>query len=184
VQAPDAQAGQTVRCPLCQSVISLPGEPEEPAGYSVEQFRKCPGCKREWSIDTLVCTDCGYNFATRRKMRTTYQIADRTIDVGLVWLGTFTRYRVFRSKLGRPCLNVSRSLLFLPLGNTIFDLSEYRAVLTDCHNGDEESSDVFYLALEREDHRTVNIFSSSDEVKFKELIDLLAQTVRIEIKRR
>jgi hypothetical protein len=185
VQAADSQAGRKARCPSCQGIVDLPGEPEEPGGYGVEQVRKCPGCKREWPLDTAVCVDCGYNFTTGRKMRTAYNIADRVIVVGVVWLGSFTRYRVYRSKRGRPCLDVSGSFLFIPLGSKTYDLSEYSAILTDHRaSGDEYETDYFYLYLEGDRKKTVNIFSASDEIRFKELIDAVAQAGRLEIKRK
>jgi hypothetical protein len=184
VQALDELAGRRVRCPACQGLVRLPGEPQGQAGYGIEKARKCPGCKREWPVDTVLCIDCGHNFETGRKLRTKYNVPDRVLDVGASWLGPYARYRVFRNERGRACLNVSRTFLFLPLGSATYDLSDYRAVLTDFAAGDDDSPDTFYLELEGRGERAVRIFRSSDEEKFKELTDLLAQAGRIEIKRK
>src|SRR5262245_27481877 len=92
LQAPDDRAGSEVRCPACRGLVRVPGEGEAPGGYAVEQVRKCPGCRREWPLSTVVCVDCGYHFEAGRKMRTKYQVADRVLEVGSVWTGTYTRY--------------------------------------------------------------------------------------------
>jgi hypothetical protein len=91
VQAAGEQAGRNVRCPSCQRLLIVPGEPEEPRGYGVAQVRQCPGCNREWPLATVVCIDCGYNFETGRKMRTKYNSRGRVIDVGPSWLGKQSR---------------------------------------------------------------------------------------------
>jgi hypothetical protein len=184
VQAADDQAGRKVRCPGCQDLVRLPGERKEQAGYGVEQVRKCPGCKREWPLETVVCTDCGHNFETGRKLKTRYDVPDRIIDDGIGWLGTFTRYRVFRGRRGEPCLNVSRKFLFLPLGSTTYDLSDYRAILTDFAAGDDDNPDVFYLQLAGSGRKTVTIFRSFNEQAFKAVLDLVAQAGRLEIQRK
>jgi hypothetical protein len=182
--AEDDHFGRQVRCPSCQGLVQVPDEPAEQGGYGVEQFRKCPGCKREWPLDTVVCVDCGYNFETRRKMKTRYDIVERNLDVGVAALGSFTRYRVFRNSRGRPCLTVTRKFLFVPLGSTTYDLGDFRAVLTDFTEGSDEAPDVFYLELESRRGQNVRIFRSSDEEKMKELIDLVAHAGRLEIKRK
>jgi hypothetical protein len=184
LKAADDLAGRTMRCPSCQGMVDVPGDAAEAAGYGVEQVRKCPGCKREWPIATVVCVDCGHNFETGRKMRTSYRVADRVLDHGMVWLGTYTRYRVFRSERGKPFLTVSRKLLFLPLGSSTYDLSAYRSILTDFVAGHDESPDVFYLQLDGPGKRPVTIFRSSDEVGMKDLIDMVAQAGHLEVKRK
>ncbi len=184
VQAADEQAGRKVRCPSCQELLRLPGEREEADGYGVEQGHRCPSCKREWPQGTVICTDCGYNFETGRKMKTKFNIPDRIIDVGVVWLGTYTRYRVFRGKRRQPCLQVNRKFLFVPLGSNTYHLGDYCAILTDFTPGADNQPDVFYLELEGPRKGNVTIFNSSDEEKYKELIDLLAEAGRLEIKRK
>jgi hypothetical protein len=99
LQAPDEQAGQKARCPLCQGLVQVPGEAVEVAGYAVEQVRKCPARKRELPIDTVGCIDCGHTFETGRKLRPRYETLDRVM-CGVVWLGCSTRYRVYRSTRG------------------------------------------------------------------------------------
>ena len=183
VQAANEQAGRKVRCPSCQALVRLPGEREEPAGYGVEQVRKCPGCKREWPPDAVVCIDCGYNFETGRKMRTQYNIPDRVLDFGVVWLGCYTRYRVFRGERG-ACLSVSRKVLFIPMGSATYSLTDYGAVLTDFDAGDNESPDIYCLELEGVRKKNVAILTTTSEEKFKELTDLVAQAGRLEIKRK
>jgi hypothetical protein len=183
--AEDEHAGRKVRCPSCQGLVGVPAFAEEVAGYAVEQVRKCPRCKHEWPIDTVICIDCGHNFETGKKMRTRYKLAEHVLDVGPVWLGSYTRYRVFRSQHGKPFLNVSQKFLFLSLGSKDYDLSAYRWVLTDFAAGDgENSADLFYLQLDGPKQRPVTIFRSTSEAKFKELIDMVVQAGQLEIKRR
>jgi hypothetical protein len=184
VRAADEQAGRKVRCPSCRALVRLPGEPAESAGHGVERVRQCPGCRRQWPLDAVVCIDCGHHFETGRRLRTTCHTPDRVIDDGVVWLGSYTRYRLFRGRRGQPCLQVSRKFLFLPLGSATYNLSDYQAIRTDFSGGGAECSDVFYLELEGPAGRAVTIFRSSDEEKFKELLDLVAQAGRLEIKRR
>jgi len=180
----DDHAGRQVRCPSCMSMVAVPGEADDEAGYATEQVRKCPGCKREWPVDTALCIDCGYNFETGRKMRTKYNIPDRVVDLGVTWLGCYTRYSVFRSSQGKPCLSISQKLFFLPLGTTTHDLSGYDAILTDFTPGDDEGGDTLHLELQGRGKRDVTIFSSSNEQVMKELIDLVSQAGRLEIKRK
>lgn len=178
--AEDEQAGTQVRCPACQAVVAVP----EGGSYGVEKVRRCPGCKHEWPVETVVCIDCGYNFDTGRKMRTKYKLVERTLDVGFAWTGSYWRYRVFRDGRGRPRLNVTRKMFFLPLRNSTYDLSTFRAVLTDFVAGDGENPDVFTLYLDGPGKRPVRIFCASGEEKMKELLDLVAQAGRLEIRRR
>jgi hypothetical protein len=136
LQAPDDQAGREMRCPRCRELVGVPAA-DTAEGYGVERVQKCPGCKREWPVGTVVCIDCGYNFETRRKMKTKYKVPDRALVVGATWLGTYTSYRVYRDDRGKPRLDISRKLLFLPVGGASHDLSTFRAVLTDYAEGDE-----------------------------------------------
>jgi hypothetical protein len=185
LQAPDDQSGNQMRCPACRELVRVPAAGgEAPDGYAVEKVRKCPGCKREWPLDAVICVDCGYNFETGRKMKTKYKVPDRVLDVGAVWAGTYTRYRVYRDARGKPRLDITKKFLFLPVGGASHDLSAYRAVLTDYAVGDEEESvGTFYLKLAGPGQREVRIFRSSDEEAMKELIDLVVQAGRLEIKR-
>jgi hypothetical protein len=184
VQTRDEEAGRKVRCPSCQGLVDVPGVAEELDTYGVEQVRRCPGCKRDWPLDTVVCIECGHNFETGRKLRTKYNIRDRIIDVGIVWLGTCTRYRVFRNERGKPFLGVSRKFLFIPLGESIYDLSAYRTIYTDFVAGHDDNPDVSILELEGPGKRAVTIFQSSDDEQMKDLIDMIAGAGQLEIKRR
>jgi hypothetical protein len=184
VQAADDQAGRKARCPACRALVRVPGDPEDSAGYAIEQVLECPGCKHEWPIGTVVCIDCGYHFEAGRKMRTKYNVPDRIIDFGFVWLGTYARYRVHRGKGGRPCLTVSQQLLFLPLGSVTYDLTRYSALLTDFTAGDRDTPDRYSLEMEGPGRKPELIADTANEEKFKELIDLLAEAGRLEIKRK
>jgi hypothetical protein len=178
VKARDDQAGVKVRCSSCRAMVRVPEEE-----YGVERVRKCPGCKREWPVKTVVCVDCGYNFESRRKLKTTIRVPDRVIDVGVVWLGCYVRYRFFRIGSEALGLNWSRKFFFIPLGNYNYNLKEYSAVLTDFVAGNDDGPDMLYLRLEGRGKRTVTIYSSPDEEKFKELVDLISQAGGLEVKR-
>jgi len=195
LRVPEEHAGKKVRCTGCQAVMLVPAAelPEaavvvedeaEEAGYAMEKVLKCPGCKHEWPVDTKVCIDCGYNFETGRKMQTKYNIRDRFVDLGSPALGTFTRYRVFRNAKGKPSLMVSRRFLFIPLGNKTYDLTGFRAILTDCVVGDEEEGgEVYYLTLEGPRWGKVKLLRSSNERKWREVLDMVQQAGRLEVKR-
>src|SRR5262245_3390018 len=127
LRAADDQAGCKVRCPSCQAVVRVPGEEE--GGYGVEAVRKCPGCRREWPADAAVCIDCGYDFRTGRKMRTKFKTRDRVVEMGVSWLGTTTRYRVWRDERGKPALSIAKSFLFIPLGTKTYHLKQFNAIL-------------------------------------------------------
>jgi hypothetical protein len=57
-------------------------------------------------------------------------------------------------------------------------------VLTDFVAGDSETPDHFYLYLDGPGKRPACIYHASDEEKMKELIDLVAQAGRLEVRRR
>lgn len=183
LRAPDDQAGRQMRCPACRQLLRVPGEPDDAGGYAVEQVLKCKGCRREWPVGTVVCVECGYNFETGRKLRTKVQVPDRVIEVGSGWAGTYTRYRVYRDGRGKPRLGVSRKLLFVPLGETTYDLSAYRAVLTD-YSGDDDEGGTYYLELEAPGRRPEAIFAEANEEAMRELVELIARAGGLEIKRK
>ena len=71
-------------------------------------------------------------------------------------------------------------------GHDYFHLTRQQsAILTDFSSGDDENPDVFYLELEGAGRRkNVTVYDSTNEEIFKELIDLIAQAGRLEIKRK
>jgi hypothetical protein len=184
VQTRDEETGRKVRCSSCQGLVDVPGVAEDLAAYRVEQVRRCPGCKRDWPLDTVVCIECGHNFETGRKLRTKYNIRDRILDVGIVWLGIYTRYRVFRDQRGKPFLGVSQKFLFIPLAESIYDLTTYRTIYTDFVAGHDDNPDVSFLELEGPGKRAVTIFQSSNDEQMKDLIDMIVGVGQLEIKRR
>jgi hypothetical protein len=184
VRALDEMAGRSVRCPACQGLVRLPGKSAEQAGYGVEEVRKCPSCKHVWPADAVVCLDCGYNFETGRKMRTRYKVSDHAITVGITWLGFYSRYTIFRGKRGQPCLKVIHKILFFSAGSATYDLSQYRAAVTNYISGTRDDPEFYEVELEGPGKKTVKIYSGANEEKFKELLDVLSQVGRLEIKRK
>ena len=184
----DEQAGRKVRCPVCQDMVRVPGEKaEEPdAGYAVETVRKCPSCRAEWTEDAVVCIRCGYNFRTGKKMETVYDIIQRTIVVGVRWLGSYTRLTIFRGRKGETSLTVARKFLFVPLGTRVLDLRDYDTIWTDCTLGDAEDNapDVYYLELEGRKKGPVRILKTSDEWSMREVVDTLKEAARLQVKRK
>src|SRR5262249_1236436 len=117
-KAKDSKAGKRVQCPACGKAVRVPDEEAEvSAGYGMEAYRKCPHCKREWPEETVVCVECGYNFETGKRMRTEVDVADRVIDAGVTWLGTYTRLVISNQGKSGPLLTVSSRFLFIPLGS-------------------------------------------------------------------
>lgn len=184
LEAPESRSGRDVCCPACREVVAVPaGGDDAPGSYAVEQVLRCPGCKREWPLATVVCVDCGHNFQTGRKLRTKYRVAETIIEVGSRWAGSSTQYRVYRNGRGKACLTLSSRLLFIPTGTVTYDLGDYNAVYTDFTPGDDENPDAFHLELRGPGARPVVIFNSSNEEKMRELADALAAVGRLEIKR-
>ncbi len=184
----DEQAGRKVRCPACQGMLRVPGTATEHDGYGMEASRKCPSCRREWPEDTVVCINCGYNFETGKKMETVYQVLDRTVDIGVTWLGCYTRFVIFRDRKGYAKLTIAKRFLFLPVGTRVIDLKGYDSVLTDVslgyHDEDGGSPDVYYLELEGPRKRPVRILTTSNEWKMREVLDTLQEAARLQVKRK
>jgi len=71
-----------------------PEEEEDESAYDLSRpvGPACPKCRREMERDDVVCTSCGYNRKTRKKMRRTYTTirreweADRSLANRLGWL--------------------------------------------------------------------------------------------------
>ncbi len=188
LQVADDQAGRKVRCPACKEFLRAPDEAGEPGGaYALEATRKCPVCKHEWPADAAVCIDCGFNFKTGKRMETVYRVLERTVVVGVTWLGTCTRLTIARDRKGRATLTIAGRFLFIPTGTQRIDLSGYDAVLVDCtlgQGGEDPSPDVYHLELQGPRKPPLEILSTSDEWKMREVVDKLKEAARLEIKRK
>ena len=183
----DEQAGRKVRCPTCQELLRVPGQAEED-GYDLEESRKCPKCRREWPGDAVLCVACGYNFETGKKVERVYQILTRTVDIGVRWLGTYTRLLIFRDRKGRTTLTIAKRFLFIPVGRRVIELKDYDSILTDVslgyHDEDGGAPDIFYLDLEGPRKKPVRILKTSNEWKMREVIDTLQEMAQFQIKRK
>jgi hypothetical protein len=180
------QAGQRLRCPLCTQVVVVPEPPPEPdAVYAVTPTRKCPKCLRMWSADTVICVECGWNFHTGKRERTTYAVLDRYVDVGVPLLGTYTRIAVQRGRRGDRTLTQKSWLLFIPLGTSVLDLKNFEAVVTDyTRGGDRRRSDVFSLYLRDKEKGTRYIYSGGDDRTMKAIEDMLQEVAHLSVERR
>jgi hypothetical protein len=180
VEAPDDRAGELVPCPECGKQVRLP---DGAIGLEVGSSRKCPGCKRQWPTETVVCVNCGYNFKTKSKTKARSNVPDRVLSYGIRWLGHVRYYRVFRNERDRVCLNVRRKFFFVPVGNATYDLGEFEAIVTDYRDGGDEYSGVYYLWLEARGGRRATIFKSADEEAFHELLNFVSAAGGLQIKR-
>jgi hypothetical protein len=184
-QVADERAGQKVRCAVCQEVVRVPGRAQEAqTGYAVEDVRKCPKCKQRWPAETVLCVACGYNFETGRVVEQTFDIVNRTIDVGLRWLGSYTRFHVFRGRKGDAVLSISKKFLFIPAGTRTLDLRDYNAVLTDCALGSDDAPDVYYLYLEGPRKKATRILRTTSETGMHDIVDTLKEVASLTIKRK
>lgn len=184
-QVADDRAGHKVRCSVCQEVVRVPGRAEEVvAGYAVEEVRKCPKCKQRWPGETVLCVACGYNFETGRTVEQSFDIVNRVVDIGLRWLGSYTRFHFFRNRKGTVTLTISKKFLFIPAGSRVIDLRGYNAVLTDCAVGGDESPDVYYLYLAGPRKQETRILRTTSEEGMHEIVDLLKELAGLTIQRR
>lgn len=60
LEAPDGAEGKKARCPECSSIFEVPSE--NAAG------RTCPGCETVYTDCRSVCTSCGINLITGKKV--------------------------------------------------------------------------------------------------------------------
>ena len=181
-----AHAGQRLRCPVCAGVVVVQEPPASPdAVYAVEQTRKCPKCQHLWSADTAVCVECGWNFRTGKRERTTYAVLDRYVDVGLPLLGTYTRLAVHRGRKGDLSLTEKSWFLFIPLGTSVLDLKEYEAVVTDFTPGDDrERSDVLSVYLRDKQRNTRRLYRGGDEPTMKAIVEMLQEVAHLRVERK
>jgi hypothetical protein len=114
-QVADEQEGRKVRCPACQDLVAVPGEPDEVRTYYLEKKTFCPKCRREWPDGTELCVNCGHDFRTGKKVKPRYDPEVRElVQTGVVWLGC---WRLFAERTaGGKLLLFERQWLFgIPL---------------------------------------------------------------------
>jgi hypothetical protein len=180
-------AGKRVRCPACAALVAVPDTPvpaSADAVYGVEHSRKCPRCLRVWPGETVLCVECGWNFRTGKREKTTCAVSDRHVDFGIPFLGICTRVAVHRGEEGELTLTRTRRVLFIPLGTSVLDLDGYEAVVTDYVRGGEDNSDLFYLELRGKDKRTVRIYDGGDEGTMKAIVDMLREVAHLRVERK
>jgi hypothetical protein len=187
LQVATEHVGKPIRCPVCQAVQTVRIPEAVPAAapaetYQVEQVVKCPKCRKEWPPNTVVCVGCGYNFKTGEKLKTRYKVRDRYVDVGVPFLGTYTRYAVSRDADGRVKFSKNQWLLWLPVGKMSVDLNGYDSVATDYTAGD--NCDWFYLELQGPQKRPMRLWEGSKEETMHQLVDLLKDTAGLTVKRK
>src|SRR5262249_26557323 len=124
-----------------------------PDTFQVEAVRVCPGCRRQWPEGTVLCTDCGHDFRTGKKVKRTYPVRDETVVAGWFFLGCHSRFTVRRDQKGHLFLIKQSFFLWIPVWTTVIDLRDYDAVVTDykyIKHGDIQY-DEFYLELHGRD---------------------------------
>lgn len=74
LQAPDKIQGKKIKCPGCGKTLTVPGTAAQAAvpspviGFAAEADRVCPECQKKLPAAALVCTGCGFNFKTGKKV--------------------------------------------------------------------------------------------------------------------
>jgi hypothetical protein len=61
-------AGLTVDCPSCRTAMIVPGGAEATPPPAVTGF-SCPGCAAPMEADAIICTACGFNLRTGKKIQ-------------------------------------------------------------------------------------------------------------------
>jgi hypothetical protein len=182
----DDKAGRQIKCPGCGDAIPVPAADAEEGAYDLAEAVTCPSCRRGLAKGAVVCVECGYDFRTRRKHRTTYSGGGFSRDFGLTWLGSFHRYTFDRARDGGWLLSVSRRLFFLPLGTRQYDLRQYQSAVTDYTDGGDfyrDGADIYCLALESKRGRRVTIYRGGNEEMMSWLIESLQETAGLSVQR-
>ena len=178
----DDKAGRQIKCPGCGKALPVPAADADEEAYDLAEAVTCPSCRRGLARGAVVCVECGYDFRTRRKLRTTYSGGGFSRDFGLTWLGSFHRYTFSRFRDGGWLLSVSRRLFFLPLGTHEYDLRKYDSAVTDYTDGGD-SGDIYTLALQGKRGRRVTIYSGGSQEMMSWLVDSLQETAGLSVER-
>src|SRR5512138_2707025 len=77
IEAPEGYAGTEISCPACQGGMRVPGTPAAaaapratiaaPPPPTTEAAPGCPSCGAPMARGAILCTQCGYNTATRQR---------------------------------------------------------------------------------------------------------------------
>jgi hypothetical protein len=74
IQAGTEHIGKRIRCPACRAILEVRAPvvatPAEGGALQRKQVISCPGCKKEWPKDTVICVECGYNIKTGEQLKT------------------------------------------------------------------------------------------------------------------
>ena len=183
-----SRAAERVRCPTCQAVLEVPAElrdeDDAPETVAVIEELTCPGCRKRWPTDTALCIDCGHDFRSGRKVRRRLQVREEFVDMGWSRFLMSTRFTVRRDPKGKWWLVKKSWFLFVGLAPTEFALADYTAVATDHADlGGEEDDDMYYLYLEGRG-KSRRIWSGGRDDKMRELIDLLTNSVGLDVRRK
>jgi hypothetical protein len=192
IQAQPEHAGKRIRCPDCKAIVSVPA-PEVPVevaevaevaeqGYDVAKVRKCPGCRREWPANTVICVECGYNFETGKQLKTTFKVRDHYTDVGSPALGIYTRFAVQRDKQNRASLVKRSWFLWIPFGTSTVDLAGYDTVATDF--GLVNRHEFWFLELQGPKKKPLQIYAGQSEQAMQNILDVLKEGAGLTITRR
>jgi predicted RNA-binding Zn-ribbon protein involved in translation (DUF1610 family) len=187
-QVREALGGKRVKCPGCGAAVEVPeaeawtsSEPEGGAS-GLEQIRQCPSCKKEWPAATLVCTNCGYNFQTGRKLKTIYKVSQRTADFGIRFLGTFARYTIGRSRTGDLIFARKDWFVFIPFGTRTHNLRGYDTAVAS-YTRLSRKSEFSTIVVEGKGKEPLELYSGNWEQELKWLLDALQQIGGLTIKR-
>jgi hypothetical protein len=180
----DDSKGRKVRCPACQDLVRVPGKADPQEGYGVEQVIKCPQCKAEWPPETVICTNCGWNFRKGKAMKTRYKVGERELARGGTVLFITWIMVAQREEEGDLFLINKYFLWGIPVSTERIKLTGYTEMITDYVAGDGDSPEEYYLDLEGPRKRSLRIYSGSNQEEMHAIIDGLSELARLEVRRR
>jgi hypothetical protein len=139
-----------------------------------------------WPDKTAVCTECGHDFRSGKKLRTSYDLRDRNVELGCPFLGTYSLYSIQINRKNQRTLVIKQWFLWIPVYRKLVELKDYDSIFTDWSFQDDgdSRSDLFTLELQGPMRRPNRIWQGQNEQSMHVLIDLLKEAAGLTIKRK
>src|SRR5262245_12436242 len=80
LQVQEEHSGKQVQCPVCQAVMVVSAPEVFAAAAVTSEFRHCPDCGNRLPREAVVCVNCGLDFQTGRRLKTTFKRSPRKAE--------------------------------------------------------------------------------------------------------